>query len=79
MSDQDNTFDFLSSLFFSFLFIKLIRYADSHCEGGVLKPKVKFILDEFPNCCLIPDFTKKSARSALAASLSLCFSKTSVR
>ncbi|MBM6850206.1 type IV secretory system conjugative DNA transfer family protein [Oscillibacter valericigenes] len=59
VSDQDNTFDFLSSLFFSFLFIKLIRYADSHCEGGVLKPKVKFILDEFPNCCLIPDFTKK--------------------
>ena len=47
------------SHFFCFLFIKLIRYADSHCEGGVLKPKVKFILDEFPNCCLIPDFTKK--------------------
>ena len=59
VSDQDNTFDFLSSLFFSFLFIMLIRYADSHCEGGVLNPKVKFILDEFPNCCLIPDFTKK--------------------
>ncbi|MBP0973930.1 MAG: type IV secretory system conjugative DNA transfer family protein, partial [Oscillospiraceae bacterium] len=59
VSDQDSTFDFLSSLFFSFLFIKLIRYADSYCEGGELKPKVKFILDEFPNCCLIPDFTKK--------------------
>ena len=25
----------------------------------MLHPKVKFILDEFPNCCLIPDFTKK--------------------
>ena len=59
VSDQDRTFDFLSSLFFSFLFIKLIRYADGYCEGGVLNPKVKFILDEFPNCCLIPDFTKK--------------------
>lgn len=59
VSDQDSTFDFLSSLFFSFLFIKLIRYADSYCDGGVLNPKVKFILDEFPNCCLIPDFTKK--------------------
>ncbi len=59
VSDQDSTFDFLSSLFFSFLFIKLIRYADGYCEGGVLNPKVKFILDEFPNCCLIPDFTKK--------------------
>ena len=59
VSDQDSTFNFLSSLFFSFLFIKLIRYADNYCEGGVLSPKVKFILDEFPNCCLIPDFTRK--------------------
>lgn len=59
VSDQDSTFDFLSSLFFSFLFIRLIRYADSYCDGGVLPTKVKFVLDEFPNCCLIPDFTKK--------------------
>lgn len=59
VSDQDTTFDFLSSLFFSFLFIKLIRYADNHCENGVLNPKVKFILDEFPNCLYINDFTKK--------------------
>ena len=59
VSDQDSTYDFLSSLFFSFLFIRLIRYADAYCEGRMLHPKVKFILDEFPNCCLIPDFTKK--------------------
>lgn len=59
VSDQDSTFDFLSSLFFSFLFIRLIRYADGYCDGGMLTTKVKFILDEFPNCCLIPDFTKK--------------------
>ncbi len=59
VSDQDSTFDFLSSLFFSFLFIRLIRYADGYCEGGMLSTKVKFVLDEFPNCCLIPDFTKK--------------------
>ena len=59
VSDQDSTFDFLSSLFFSFLFVRLIRYADSYCEGGELGTKVKFVLDEFPNCCLIPDFTKK--------------------
>ncbi len=44
---------------FSFLFIRLIRYADGYCEGGMLSTKVKFVLDEFPNCCLIPDFTKK--------------------
>ena len=59
VSDQDSTYDFLSSLFFSFLFIRLIRHADAYGEGGMLHPKVKFILDEFPNCCLVPDFTKK--------------------
>ena len=59
VSDQDNTFEFISSLFFSFLFIKLIRYADNHCDGGQLNPKVRFVLDEFTNCCFINDFTKK--------------------
>ena len=60
VSDQDSTFEFLSSLFFSFLFIRLIRYADGYCEGGCLPTKVKFILDEFPNCSgNIPDFEKK--------------------
>lgn len=59
ISDQDSTFEFLSSLFFSFLFIRLIRYADAYGKGGVLDTKVKFILDEFPNACSILDFTKK--------------------
>ena len=59
VSDQDNAFEFISSLFFSFLFIKLIRYADNHGDGGQLNPKVRFILDEFTNCCFINDFTKK--------------------
>ena len=31
-SDQDSTFDFLASLFLSFCFIKLVRYADKNCE-----------------------------------------------
>lgn len=57
MSDQDSTLDFLSSLFFSFLFIKLVRYADS--QGGKCNPEVFFLLDEFPNIGQIPDFTKK--------------------
>ena len=35
-SDQDSTFDFLASLFFSFLFIRLVRYADNYGEGGKL-------------------------------------------
>lgn len=59
ISDQDSTFEFLSSLFFSFLFIRLIRYADAYGKSGVLDTKVKFILDEFPNACSILDFTKK--------------------
>ena len=59
VSDQDTTFEFLSSLFFNFLFIKLIRFADNHCENGRLNPKVKFILDEFPNCLFVNDFTKR--------------------
>lgn len=58
-SDQDSTFDFLASLFFSFLFIKLVRHADTNGENGRLKVPVNFILDEFPNIGQIPDFTKK--------------------
>ncbi|HZJ82342.1 MAG TPA: type IV secretory system conjugative DNA transfer family protein [Clostridia bacterium] len=56
-SDMDTTFDFLAGLFFSFMFINLIRYADS--RGGTGEKEVFFILDEFPNIGAIPDFTKK--------------------
>lgn len=56
-SDQDSTFDFLSSLFFSCLFIKLVRYADQN--GGRCAVDVDFICDEFPNIGVIPDFNKK--------------------
>ena len=59
MSDQDSTLDFLSSLFFSFLFIKLVRYADVKGKDGKCDVYVNFILDEFPNIGSIPDFTKK--------------------
>lgn len=59
MSDQDSTLNFLSSLFFSFLFIRLVRYADVHGVGGKCDVPVNFILDEFPNIGQIPDFTKK--------------------
>jgi type IV secretion system protein VirD4 len=48
LSDQDATMAFLSSLFFSFLFIKLIRYADSQ-PGGRCAVPVNLILDEFNN------------------------------
>lgn len=59
MSDQDSTLDFLSSLFFSFLFIRLVRYADIYGKNGKCDVFVNFILDEFPNIGQIPDFTKK--------------------
>ncbi len=59
ISDQDSTFEFLSSLFYSFLFIRLVRYADNYAVGKCLKPQVEFILDEFPNSCVIPDMQKK--------------------
>ena len=59
MSDQDSTLDFLSSLFFSFLFIRLVRYADVKGKDGRCDVPVNFILDEFPNIGSIPDFTKK--------------------
>ena len=58
-SDQDSTFDFLSSLFFSFLFIKLVRYADVEQEEGELPVAVNFVLDEFTNLGVINDFKKK--------------------
>lgn len=48
LSDQDATMTFLSSLFFSFLFIKLVRYADSTPEMRCAVP-VNLILDEFNN------------------------------
>lgn len=48
LSDQDATMAFLSSLFFSFLFIKLVRYADSTLEGHCTIP-VNLIFDEFNN------------------------------
>lgn len=48
LSDQDATMAFLSSLFFSFLFIRLSRYADSRPNGRCDVP-VNLILDEFNN------------------------------
>lgn len=48
LSDQDTTMAFLSSLFFSFLMIKLTRFADT-CKGGKCPVPVNLILDEFNN------------------------------
>lgn len=57
-SDMTRTYDFLSSLFFVFLFSKLVQYADS-TPNGKCDVGVYFLLDEFANIGQIPDFNKK--------------------
>ena len=48
LSDQETSMAFLSSLFFSFLFIKLTRFADNSLGGHCPIP-VNLVLDEFNN------------------------------
>lgn len=58
-SDQDSTFDFLASLFLSFVFIKLVRYADRNCEGGKLPVPVHILGEELTACGTIPDLSRR--------------------
>ena len=58
-SDQDSTFDFLASLFLSFCFIKLVRYADKNCEGGKLPVPVHVLGEELTACGTIPDLSRR--------------------
>ena len=57
-NDMDSSFDFIASLFFSFLFIKLIKYTDSKPDGKC-ENEVYMFLDEMANIGQIPDFNKK--------------------
>jgi type IV secretion system protein VirD4 len=68
LSDQDTTMAFLSSLFFSFLFIKLTRFADSRPNGRCDVP-VNLVLDEFNNVGRIGG---AEDGSDFAKSLSVC-------
>lgn len=58
MSDQENTLDFISAMFFSMFFIKIAKYADStvcrRCEIPV-----NCVLDEFANCGVLPSFQRR--------------------
>jgi type IV secretion system protein VirD4 len=74
-SDQDSTFDFLASLFLSFVFIKLVRYADEHCPGGQLPVPVHVLGEELCACCgTIPDLSRKiSVIRSRAISMSCVF------
>ncbi len=71
LSDQDATMSFLSSLFFSFLFIKLTRYADARPNRRCDLP-VNLILDEFNNVGRIGG---AEDGSDFARSLSVCRSR----
>ncbi len=71
LSDQDTTMAFLSSLFFSFLFIKLTRFADS-CPDRKCPVPVNLILDEFNN---IGRIGGTEDGSDFARSLSVCRSR----
>ncbi len=57
-SDMNSSFDFIASLFYTFLFIKLVKYADSRPDGKC-ENEVYCFLDEFANIGQIPDFNKK--------------------
>lgn len=57
-SDQHSAFDFLAVLFYSMMFIKLVKLAQAS-PNGKLPVRVNFILDEFANIGAIPDFEKK--------------------
>ena len=58
-SDQDSTFDFLSSLFLSFIFIKLVRFADEQCPNGELPVPVRVLGEELCATGVIPDLSRK--------------------
>ena len=57
-SDTHSAYDFIASLFYTFLFTKLVKYADSN-PNGKCDVEVFCFLDEFANIGQIPDFNKK--------------------
>ena len=60
-SDTHTAYDFLLTIFFSQMIQQLYDYADRN--GGRLKERTYFILDEFANIGKIPDFDKKISTS----------------
>lgn len=59
-SDTNSAFSVLSTLFFSFIFIKLMKSGDEN-PNGRLDVETSLILDEFTNIGRIVDFEKKLA------------------
>ena len=60
-SDTHTAYDFLLTIFFSQMIQQLYDFADKN--GGALKERTYFILDEFANIGKIPDFDKKISTS----------------
>jgi len=59
-SDQDSSMQFYSALFFTLLYQELVAEADKS-DSGRNPVTVNFLLDEFANLGVIPDFHKKLA------------------
>ena len=60
-SDTHGAYDFLLTIFFAQMIQQLYDFADNN--GGKLKERTYFILDEFANIGRIPDFDKKMSTS----------------
>ena len=60
-SDTHGAYDFLLTIFFAQMIQQLYDFADNN--GGRLKERTYFILDEFANIGRIPDFDKKISTS----------------
>lgn len=60
IDDQDDSLNYYAALLFSFLFIKLTRFADLRDDERLPVP-VNFLLDEFANIGKVPNFPTKLA------------------
>jgi type IV secretion system protein VirD4 len=70
LSDQESSTEFLSSLYFSFLFIRLIRYADAMPEKRCKVP-VNIIFEEFNNVGSLDSYPRRLS-VARSRSLQIC-------
>lgn len=70
LSDQESSTEFLSSLYFSFLFIRLTRYADATREKRCKIP-VNIIFEEFNNVGRLDSYPRRLS-VARSRSLQIC-------
>jgi type IV secretion system protein VirD4 len=70
LSDQEGTTEFLSSLFFSFLFIQLTRYADATPEKRCKVP-VNIVFEEFNNVGRLDSYPRRLS-VARSRALQIC-------